>query len=104
MGNELNVNESLLNEYKNAISAFENKYRKDHYHINNPFNSPLKGYLIYLKDYERIYQSIQNIKTNNVDINKYKQSLKINQIEFNLLNFSYLINGYNYKILKQHII
>ena len=104
MGNDLIINEPSLNKYSIAISTFENIYRKEHYN-NYPFNSKHKGYLIYLKNYERIAQSIININRNNVDINKYKQSLKIKQIEFKTAHYliNMILNGNKYIFINKEL-
>ena len=102
MGNETfsNNDVSLLNKYKNAISEFENYYLKDIYYNNYSFNSSHKGYLIDLKDYERIIQLINNININinNVNIKDLKKNFEINQIEFKTSHYliNMILNGNKY--------
>ena len=99
MGNEAfsNIDASSLKKYKNSISEFEN-YLKDIYSNNNSSNSSHKGYLINLKDYETITQSIKNINFDNMKENDFKQIFKINQIEFKTSHYliNMILNGNKY--------
>jgi len=72
--------------YRNAISDFQ-KYLKYIYSDKNSFGTEYRGYLINLKDYERIKKIIYN---NKVNINDSENNFKINQIEFKTPQ--YLIN------------
>ena len=87
-------NNSLLKNYKNAFSDFE-KYLEGIYSDKNSFGKEYKGYLINLKDYERIKENINNYKFN---INDSENNSKINQIEFKkpqyLINM--ILNGNKY--------
>jgi len=94
----LNIqNDSLLIKYRIAIFEFEN-YLNDNYSIVNIFSAH-RGYLINLKDYEKIKEVI-NYKKYIEYIDYYKKNFKsiynptrifkINQIEFKKPN--YLIN------------
>ena len=73
-------NGSLLKKYINAISDFE-KYLEDIYSDYNSYGIEHRGYLINLKDYERIKEIIDN---NKVNISNSDKNFNINQIEFNL--------------------
>ena len=88
---------SSLNKYKNHISEFEN-YLKDIYSNNNSSSSSHQGYLINLKDYETIIQSIKNINFDNMKENDFKQIFKINQIEFKTSRYliNMILNGNKY--------
>ena len=92
-----NSNVSSLKKYKNPISEFEN-YLKDIYCNNNSSNSSHKGYLINLKDYETITQSIKNINFDNMKENDFKQIFEINQIEFKTSHYliNMILNGNKY--------
>ena len=73
--------------YRNAISDFE-KYIKDIYSTNNSNGKEYKGYLISLKDYERIQYNIKDSEKN----------FKINQIEFKTPQYliNMILNGNKY--------
>ena len=88
-------NDSLLKKYRDAISDFE-KYLEDIYSSQNSFGKEHKGYLINLKDYERIKEIIDNNKVNN--INDSENNFKINQIEFKTLHYliNMILNGNKY--------
>jgi len=72
--------------YRHAISDFE-KYLEEIYSNNDSYGMEYKGYLINLKDYEKIKESIDY---NKVDINDSEINFSINQIEFKTPQ--YLIN------------
>ena len=95
MGNETIFNASSL---KNAFSRFENEYLKDIYHNYFSLGSSHKGYLIDLKEYERITQYIKNINSDNVKVDDHKKSLKIKQIEFKTSHYliNMILNGNKY--------
>ena len=80
--------------YRNAISDFE-EYLEDIYSDNNCIGIEYRGYLINLKDYERMKEIIDD---NNFNINDSKNKFKINQIEFKkpqyLINM--ILNGNKY--------
>ena len=70
------INGSLLMNYRTAISNFE-KYLEDIYSTNNSYRREYEGYLINLKDYERIKDIVDD---NKVNINDSENNLKINQL------------------------
>jgi len=88
-------NGSVLKKYRNAISDFE-KYREKIYSHKNLKGNEYKGYLINLKDYERIKQNFDNIKINKK--NDFKRNFNINQIEFKTSHFliNMILNGNKY--------
>ena len=79
---------------RNAISDFD-KYLKDIYSTNNPYGTEQRGYLINLKDYERIKKIIYS---NKININNLEKNFKINQIEFKTSQYliNMILNGNKY--------
>ena len=80
--------------YKNAISDFE-KYLEDIYSIDNSYGKEHKGYLINLKDYEKLKEISDNNKDN---INVSEKNFRINQIEFKTPQYliNMILNGNKY--------
>ena len=76
--------DDLLTKYRNAIINFEN-YRKKIY-CSELLGEEHRGYLINLKDYEKLKETVFN----NSNIFNSSRIFKINQIEFKTTN--YLIN------------
>ena len=85
---------SLLKNFQNAIFDFE-KYLEDIYSAKNSYGKEYEGYLINLKDYERIKDIIDNNKTN---INDSENYFKIKQIEFKTPQYliNMILNGNKY--------
>jgi len=79
------------------ISEFE-KFRKDIYFNKNLYGTEYLGYLINLKDYEKIKENITNEKVN---INDNENNFKINQIEFKTPQYliNMVLNGNKYIII-----
>ena len=90
-----------LKNYKEAISDFE-KFLDDIYFDKNSFGKELRGYLINLKDYERIKENIDNNKVNIIDS---ENNFKINQIEFKTPQYliNMILNGNKYIIVNTDI-
>ena len=87
-------NGSVLKKYKNAFSDFE-KYLNNIYSYKNLNGTEHKGYLINLKDYEKVKENIVNNKINKNDCEKI---YNINQIEFKTSHFliNMILNGNKY--------
>ena len=90
-------NDSSLKNYKEAFSDFE-KFLEDIYSDENSFGKEHRGYLINLKDYERIKENIDDYKFN---INDSKNNFKINQIEFKTPQYliNMILNGNKYILI-----
>ena len=82
-------NGSILKKYRNSFSDFE-KYLEKIYSHKNLEGNEYKGYLINLKDYEKIKENIDN--------NRIENKFKINQIEFKTSHYliNMILNGNKY--------
>ena len=82
-------NGSILKKYRNAFNDFE-KYLEKIYSEKNLNGNEYEGYLINLKDYERIKESIEN--------NRIDKNFKINQIDFKTSHYliNMILNGNKY--------
>ena len=97
MGN----NSISITDYKNAISEFE-QFRHNIYFNKNSIGIEYAGYLINLKDYEKIKEIINNEKIN---INDYENNFKISQIEFKTPQYliNMVLNGNKFIIIKPEL-
>ena len=87
-------NNSLLKNYIDAISDFK-KYLEYIYSDENSFGKEHRGYLINLRDYEKIKEIIDDYKIN---INDSDNIFQINQIEFKTSQYliNMILNGNKY--------
>ena len=87
-------NNSDLTKYSKAFSDFK-EYLNNIYSSNNSYGKEYEGYLINLKDYEKIKEIIDN---NKININDSETILKINQIEFKTSQYliNMILNGNQY--------
>jgi len=94
-------NNSDLTKYSNAFSDFK-EYLNKIYSSNNLYGKEYEGYLINLKDFEKIKEIIDNDKIN---INDYEKILKINQIEFKTSQYliNMILNGNQYIIINTNL-
>jgi len=97
MGN----NSISITDYKNAISEFE-QFLNNIYSKKNTIGMEYTGYLINLKDYEKIKEIINSEKIN---INNSENTFKINQIEFKTPQYliNMVLNGNKYIIIKPEL-
>ena len=97
MGN----NSISITDYKNAISEFE-QFRNNIYSNKNSIGMEYAGYLINLKDYEKIKEIINSEKNN---INDSENTFKISQIEFKTPQYliNMILNGNKYIIINREV-
>ena len=88
-----NIYSSIINEYKNLCRSISNyeKYLNDIYTYLNSNNIPHKGYLIDLKEFEKLKEDLdyQLYKTKN---NEYEDNIQMKIVLLESENKSYQLN------------